>query len=589
MHQEDISACVVTLDGSSAAIASTVRQHVVDRPVNSVCAADPSDQRSLHWPQPDRPRWQEPETGLANRRDSRVPRREANPMRIPRRSKGSASPSLSVPADRLHSTTGSWIEVASGEDGPSGPDGSAVARTPSGADAFSSEPSMDEVWDRIAELMVNHPGTYKRDPSATPKLSAEERAKKKRKRRLYFRTLDVIAFLVWAALFVKVFVADIDRLLVSAVAPGLLWLLDFRFFIALGVLALILILAKVKRLGWSLIYITFFPLIVLLWKIPRVIAVNVNRPAISFGILNVLTSFVLGFKPVVIALAVACLAALLILISANSVLIMIGIGLMALLLLVWLGLSIRNGLRPSRFTSTQQKWISAIIGTKALEMFREPTGGLQPSNARLWGPDNANQYIANAGLGLVMYRVSYYWAYSLDQYRSSPARVLFSGLAVLTLVVEVALGFAFMNYGLWKMDASQFQTLALPSFWTFVYYSFAGCWFGEIAAVAPVGSLAIGLKIANGVLGALVVLTVVAALFVSYRDGKSDEDSRRAVDALRNKADSLGEQVGGSFAESLDDLERRLGAIGWGLLGVSTWLAARVPPGWATGPSKHNE
>lgn len=447
---------------------------------------------------------------------------------------------------------------------------------------------MDEVWDRIAELMANHPGTFKREPSATPKMSEEEKAKKRRKRKLYFRTFDLIAFLVWAALFVKVFIADIDRVVVSAVAPGLLWLLDFRFFIALGVLALILILAKVKRLGWGLLYITCFPLIVVLWKIPRAIAVNFKRPAISFGILNVLTSFALGFKPVVIALAVACLAALLILLSAAPLLIGVGIGLMALLLLVWLGLSIRNGLGPSRFTSTQQKWISTIIGTRALEVFREPTGGLEPSNARLWGPDNANQYISNAGLGLVMYRISYYWAYSLDQYRSSPARVLFSGLAVLTLVVEVALGFAFMNYGLWKLDAGQFQTLGSPSFWTFLYYSFAGCWFGEIAAVAPIGNLAIGVKIANGVLGALVILTVVVALFVSYRDGKADEESRRAVDALRSRADSLGEQVGGSFAESLEDLERRLGAIGWGLLGVSTWLAARVPAGWASGPSKPN-
>ncbi len=442
------------------------------------------------------------------------------------------------------------------------------------------DPSMDEVWDRLDELMHNQPTVVSAKAATSPKLSAAEASRKKRRRRVLFRTLDTLAVLLWVALFLKLFVADIDRIVVQAVAPSLLWLLDLRFFLALGGLAVLLIFARVKKVGWSMLYIACFPLIVVVWKLPKLIAVNLKRPAISFGILNVLTSFILGFTPVVVVLAVACLASLLIALGREPIAIGAGIGIMFLLLLVWLFLSVRNGLRPGRFMSTQQKWISSITASKFFEMFRGPTDGLRPNNARLWNSENANQYISNAGIGLMMARATYYWAYSLDQYRRSPARVLFSGLAVLTLVVEVALAFAFINYGLWKVDESQFQISGDPSFWTFLYYSFAGCWFGEIAAAAPVGEVAVVAKIVNGVLGALVILTVVVTLFVSYKDGKSDEESRLAVRALRTRADTLATQVGANFADSLEDLERRLEAIGWGLLGVTSWLAARVPSEW---------
>lgn len=439
---------------------------------------------------------------------------------------------------------------------------------------------MDEVWEHIGELVVGQPGVVAaREPKKV--LNPEERRALRKRRRRIFGVLDAVAFLLWLAFFIKVFVADIDRLLVGAVAPGLLWLLDLRFFLALAGLALVFLVVRSWKAGGALAYVAFFPFVILFWKIPRFIAVNMRRPAIAFGALNVLTSFIVGLKPAVIALAIACLAGLLILLGQDPVVIAVGVCLMAVLLAVWLVLAIRNGLKPSRFIGRQQKWIGALVSSKALAPFREPTEGLRPENVRGWTTANATQYMSNAGFGLIMHRAAHYWAFSLDQYRTSPSRVIFNGVAILALTVEVALAFAFINFGLYRIDPAQFRAEGTVSFWTFLYYGFAASYFGEIAAVAPVGDFAVIAKIANGVLGSIVILTVVASLFLSYRHARTDNDALAAIEELRSRADSIGEQVGGGFAESIDDLERRLVAIGWGMGGVLNWLGAQVPKGWS--------
>lgn len=98
--------------------------------------------------------------------------------------------------------------------------------------------------------------------------------------------------------------------------------------------------------------------------------------------------------------------------------------------------------------------------------------------------------------------------------------------------------------------------------------------------IAPIETLAIGLKIANGILGSIVILTVFVSLVQSYRSTQTDEVSKEAIAKLKERADAFGEQVGGSFADSLEDLERRLSAFRWALEGAAAWLAARVPKNW---------
>jgi hypothetical protein len=59
---------------------------------------------------------------------------------------------------------------------------------------------------------------------------------------------DIIASFLWTFLFVKLFVYDIDVFLVRLVSPTSLWLLDYKFFLIVGVVLLVWTLSGTKRL-----------------------------------------------------------------------------------------------------------------------------------------------------------------------------------------------------------------------------------------------------------------------------------------------------------------------------------------------------
>lgn len=435
----------------------------------------------------------------------------------------------------------------------------------------------DRLWAAIAEILSASPQPKLELPKAEAGTDSQKKWKRLKTRVLI---LDIIAIVLWGYALTKLFIADIDRAFVGWLTPTLSWLLDLRFFLALAALALILALFRGWKIALSLMYIAGFPVVVLAWKIPKAIVVRLRRPAVALGILNVIFNAFLGFKRVVIGLAASAICVLLILLAPLDGLVIAGMTGLSVILVIWLVLAVRRSLEASRFIVGQQRMITKIVDSKFFDNYKVAPADTDLESVRGWNVERANQFVANAGVGLLTYRSAYYWAFTLDQYRRGATRVLFSGISVASLFLQVAAAFGFLNFGLHRVEPTQYLQSSDPSLWTFFYYSLAGSFFGEISTIVPVGDVAVGLKIANGVLGSLLVLTLVTSIFLVFRQSRSDETSTEAINGLKAKADEFGESVGGSFATSVQDLEARLAAIGWGLLGATKWLAARVPGDW---------
>jgi hypothetical protein len=78
--------------------------------------------------------------------------------------------------------------------------------------------------------------------------------------------LDLLGIALWLYFFLKLFVADVDRAVVAAVAPSAVAIVDFRLVIYLAVIALVAL--TFRRTWFYAFYVVFFPLVVILWKIP---------------------------------------------------------------------------------------------------------------------------------------------------------------------------------------------------------------------------------------------------------------------------------------------------------------------------------
>jgi hypothetical protein len=106
---------------------------------------------------------------------------------------------------------------------------------------------------------------------------------------------EVIAASFWIYVLLKLFIFDIDVYLVNKYLPDYAWLLNFKFFILIGTIAIIWLVTKNKHiLSWSL-YILFYPVILLLWKIPFFVFKQKSW-IFAFALINAVISFFKSIK-----------------------------------------------------------------------------------------------------------------------------------------------------------------------------------------------------------------------------------------------------------------------------------------------------
>lgn len=444
---------------------------------------------------------------------------------------------------------------------------------------FGSPPALpiapiDDVWKRVEELLPEEP-TVAKPVTPKPESDGESNASTKRLKRT-IRILDVVAAVAWAFGITKIYIGDIDRLLFSWVAPQAAGLLDLRVFAVLGLASLLLLLFKRWKLGVGLAYISFFPLVLVVWKIPKFF-VERRKPALAVGALGVLISLMARAKVWVLALTIASISAAMILLTQDPILVGIGAGAMLVTLLWWFGTTAVDLFRAPSLLRAQEKVIDAVINWSLIDRIMTPK---RPDRVTLgkWTKEEATAFRDSAGWAILTYRVLYFWAYLIDQFRKTPAVVVVNAIIIVGLTAQVILAFAFVNYGLYFIDPMQFSFVNPPDALTFLYYAAPGL--NEIDALKPAGPWAIGLKLAEGAVLFAGIATIIGSTALAFRSVKADATAVSAIKRLKAKADDIEALANANFNMSLEKLEQQLIDASWGLFGIVVWVAAKTPTEW---------
>ncbi len=450
----------------------------------------------------------------------------------------------------------------------------ARAHTQFGHQAQPLMAPLDDVWDRVFELLPDEPAPRR---AVEPKTRSDEGTNANRKRlRHAIRVLDVIAALAWMFWVTKIFIADIDRLLFSWVAPQAAGLLDLRVFAVLGLASLLLLLFKRWKIGVGLAYISFFPLVLVLWKIPKFF-VDRGNPALAVGALGVVISFIARAKVWVLALTITSISAAMILLTKDPILVGIGAGAMLITLLWWFGATAVDLFRAPSLLRAQESVIDAVLKWSLIDRIMTPK---RPDRITLakWTKDEAAAFRDSAGWAILTYRVLYFWAYLVDQFRKTPAVIVLNAIIIISLTAQVILAFAFLNYAVYFIDPTQFTFVTSPDALTFLYYAAPGL--NEIDALKPTGPWAIGLKLAEGAVLFAGIGTIVGSTALAFRSVKADATAVTAIKRLKAKADDIEALADTNFGVSLEKLEQQLIDASWGLLGFVAWVTAKTPRAW---------
>lgn len=370
-------------------------------------------------------------------------------------------------------------------------------------------------------------------------------------------TREIIAIGFWFYVFVKLFIFDMDQLVVNKFAPEYAWILNLKFFILIGIVAIVWLFTKNKHILIWFFYIIFYPVIVLFWKIPYFIFKQ-RSWVLAFALLNAVISFFKSIKFNFIAIAFFLISVVAILIFSSPMLLWLSVlAILTILLIIYIH-QFSLVFRPSSIFQVHLKIFSGIRrrGTPSFALDDEirnlPVEKLNEKQLEKW--------TTNLQMSVLFNRLCLFTAKKLQDYQKSGLNVVSYVVTLLLLVIITITAFGANFYGLYKIEGDFFNLAAEPTFFLFFYYSFNNLLFNSISEVVPVMTISQAAAMIESFF-ALFLVVILVSLLISVKSQRHSEELSKVIKKIEKEGESMEgfireEYKLKSIGEAISELEK---------------------------------
>lgn len=342
---------------------------------------------------------------------------------------------------------------------------------------------------------------------------------------------EIVAISFWVYVLSKLFIFDIDLFLFEKYLPNYTWLLDFKFFILIGTLAVIWLITKNKHILLWTLYILCYPAIVLLWKMPFFVFKQKSW-IFAFAVINAVISFFKSIKYNFIIAAFFLVSLAVIFGFSNQKLLWLAILLIfSILSIVYVHRFILV-FKPSSIFQVHIKIFSGIRKHATTSFALEesiknlPVESLDQKQLEKW--------TTNLQTSVLFNRVCLFAAKKLRDYQNSGLNVVSYVLTILLLIALTILSFSVINLGLYKIDSNFFEFSSAPSFFTFFYYSFNNLLFNSIREIIPISPISQTASMIESFF-ALFLVVIFVSLLLSVRSQKHSEELNEVIKEIEGQ------------------------------------------------------
>lgn len=373
-------------------------------------------------------------------------------------------------------------------------------------------------------------------PESSKEISSQKPKQKKGPVNYFVNAVrETLAVLFWGYVSIKLFVFDIDIFLINRFLPSYAWLLNLKFFIVIGVLALIWLCIKNKHiLAWSL-YVLFYPGIILLWKIPYFIFKQQSW-ILAFAFINSIISFFTAIKYKFIISAFFLASVALIFSFSNEKLLWLAAAVIFVVLLTTYVNRVILVFKPSTILQGYIKIFLAIRKRGSSSFALDESIKNQPFEKL--DKKQLEKWITNLQLSVLFNRICLFVAKKLRDYQSSGVTVLSFVLTLLMLIVLTIFSFATINYALFKIHADLFSYPVAPSFFTFFYYSFNGLLSKSIQQITPIMPISQIVSMIESFF-ALFLVGIFVSLLLSVRSQRYAEELNETIKSIEGQGKDM--------------------------------------------------
>ncbi|MBL8828287.1 MAG: hypothetical protein JNM18_15000 [Planctomycetaceae bacterium] len=359
---------------------------------------------------------------------------------------------------------------------------------------------------------------------------------------------EIIAILVWAMAFVKLFVCDIDLLILQSTLPSHTHLLQYRFFAIIGITSALWVTLGNRRFRVLVGYILFYPFILTLLHVPVWLF---RHWAIAVAFYPAIHNHIVQFRRNFVMATIMALSLLAIALSESHWILHLAMSLLAMCLGIHFLDRIRMTCQPSSVLADlrsmahrfwqymQEKGI--LTGKDKLDKLTLESSDYERQRAECVYQDFFTTWtilvLAERIRELAISRM-------LDIYLIGS--LLFS-------VTFTVLVFSAEYWSLYKIDADSFTPSHL-TWWDFVGYSFGTIMTSDIGGISPVSSFAKCIAYAEIFCGLLLLVILVFSLLTIERERYRAEFDD-LIEFLKSMHGDMAMEFEKSYKMSLNDAE----------------------------------
>lgn len=349
---------------------------------------------------------------------------------------------------------------------------------------------------------------------------------------------EVSAIVFWVYIITKLFIIDLDRYLMARYAPSAAWLLDFKLFFLIGLMALVLLLRRKSAAMWFLATLIFYPVLLAI-RIAYLIF-RQRSWSLGLGAVNALANFFGSLKHnFLMCTGFLITAALILFCSAKPALLAGVLGILVLLVYAIL----RRFVLVFRPSTASKVYITV---TKWLPKLRSNVFALEQSAKGVRYEDltkeQAEKWRMSLQWSIVLSRLCLFVSRKLRDYGRSRLTKAASVFVILLMLVETVVSFTLANYGLWRFDPKMFKVASeSPGLFDFFYYSFNRIGFGSISEITPVMAVAKLVYVGEAAC-AMFIVAILISLLLSTRDEAQAEELNHTIKTISGEGKAM-EQV----------------------------------------------
>ncbi len=360
---------------------------------------------------------------------------------------------------------------------------------------------------------------------------------------------EILVVFLWIFIFVKLLIFDFDIYFFKVFVPSLSWIIDYKFIILIVTLSIFWIISNKSFFRQTIALLIFYPLFLLFWRIPRFLFKSKSWVSI-FGSINIIVSFLKNIKLNFIIFTIVITSIVIVLFSQSTVLITIAMISLFLYLIYHFAHRVYYSFAPSKIFAVESNTLISLWETHK-EKFYLPNE-LKNVTGEEIPKERFDKWSTNLQLLITFNKLCYFVASKLKSFQKSRTAVLYFIIGVLFTLFITIIIFAFINYGLYKIDPLSFDKASKGGIMFFIYYSFNTILTNSIFDFNAVSSLArtiSSIEIGFGIL----ILVILFFIKSTVQNEKYNEEINNVITAIEKQGNDLEKFVGEEFNLSLDN------------------------------------